>query len=98
MNPEPHSSPDQDERIPIHIWTVVIGVVHRRRFLAAFALASAVIGLALAFWLGGPVYEAQSVLLYHPDTDERTNDPSLTVQTQANMVLLESNLEETRRR
>lgn len=98
MNPEPHPNPEQDERLPIHIWTVVIGVLHRRRFLAIFAAASALVGLALALWLGAPVYQAQSVLLYRPDTDERTGDPAATVQTQANMVLLESNLEETRRR
>ena len=98
MNPEQLSSPDQEERIPIHVWTIVVGVLRRRRFLTFFAAASAVIGLVLALWLGAPVYEAQSVVLYHPDPDERTNDPSLTVQTQANMVLLETNLEETRRR
>ena len=98
MHPDPHPNPEQDERLPIHIWTVAIGVLRRRRFLAIFAAASAVVALAAAMWLGSPVYQAQSVLLYRPDTDERTNDPAATVQTQANMVLLESNLEETRRR
>jgi len=98
MQPEPHAGRDQDERIPIHIWTIVVGVLRRRRFLAIFAAASILVALALALWLGAPVYEAESVLLYHPDFDERSNDPALTVQTQANMVLLETNLEETRRR
>jgi uncharacterized protein involved in exopolysaccharide biosynthesis len=98
MHPEPFPSPEPEERVPFHIRTIVIGVLRKRRFLAIFALTSVVVAFALALWLGGPVYEAQSVLLYHPDTDERTNDPSATVQTQANMVLLESNLEETRRR
>jgi len=76
----------------------VIGVIRRRRFIAGFVLASIVVGLAAALLLGGPVYKAQSVLLYHPDTEGRGNDPALTVQTQANMVLLDTNLEETRRR
>jgi capsular polysaccharide biosynthesis protein len=98
MHPEPHAGPDQDERIPIHIWTIVIGVIRRRRFFAIFALVSVILALALAVSLGAPIYQAQSVILYHPDSDDRSNDPAITVQTQANMVLLESNLEETRRR
>ena len=91
-------SADQEERLPIHPWTILIGVLRRRRFLLIFTLASAVAGLAVALSFGGPVYQAQSVLLYHPEAEGRTGDPSLTVQTQANMVLLDSNLEETRRR
>jgi polysaccharide biosynthesis transport protein len=89
---------EQEERLPIHPWTILIGVLRRRRFLLYFALASAVVGLTLALLLGGPVYQAQSALMYHPEADGRSNDPTLTVQTQANMVLLDSNLEETRRR
>ena len=93
-----YSSADQEERLPIHPWTILVGVLRQRRLILAFAVASAVVGLAVALLFGGPVYQAQSVLLYRPDTDGRANDPALTTQTQANMVLLDSNLEETRRR
>src|ERR1019366_2702099 len=92
------SSADQEERLPVHPWTILVGVLRRRRFLLSFALASAVAGLAIALWFGAPVYHAQSVLMYRPETDGRVNDPALTVQSQANMVKLDSNLEETRRR
>ena len=98
MPREPNPNLDRDERLPIHIWTIVIGVARRRWLLAIIAAVSAAIGLAVALWLGAPLYEAESVLLYHPYSDDRTNDPAATVQTQANLVLLESNLEETRRR
>jgi len=94
------SSPvaDHEEGLPFHPRTVLVGVVRRRRFIIAFALGSAMVGLLLALIFGRHLYQAQSVLLYRPDLDGRSNDPSLTVQTQANIVLLDSNLEETRRR
>jgi len=94
------SSPvaDHEEGLPFHPRTVLVGVVRRRRFIIAFALGSAMVGLLLALIFGRHLYQAQSVLLYRPDLDGRGNDPSLTVQTQANIVLLDSNLEETRRR
>jgi uncharacterized protein involved in exopolysaccharide biosynthesis len=92
------TSADQEERLPVHPWTILVGVLRQRRFLFAFALVSAVVGLVVAVLFGGPVYHAQSVLLYNPETDGRVNDPALTVPTQANMVLLDTNLEETRRR
>ena len=87
-----------EERLPFDTRTVLVGVFRRRRFVAAFALGSAVVGLVLALLFGHHLYEAQSVLMYHPDLDGRVNDPAFTVQTQANVVLLDSNLEETRRR
>lgn len=89
---------DQEERFPVHPWTILVGVLRCRRILILSTVASAVVGLAVAILFGGPVYHAQSVLVYHPDTDGHTNDPALTPQTQANMVKLYSNLEETRRR
>src|SRR5215831_16593501 len=90
--------PDPEERLPIDPWTIAVGVVRRRRFLAIFIAASVVVALAAAFLFGGPVFRAQSVLMYHPDSEGRGNDPTLTIQTQANMVLLDTNLEETRSR
>lgn len=88
----------QDERLPFDVRTVLVGVGRRPRLLVSFALISAVAGALIGYFFGAPQYEAQSVLLYHPDSQGRTNDPALTVQTQTNMVLLDSNLEETRRR
>ena len=91
-------SAEQEERLPVHPWTILVGVLRHRLFLLYFAVASAVAGLAVALLFGGPIYQAQSVLMYHPETDGRSGDPALTVQTQANMVKLDSNVEETRRR
>jgi succinoglycan biosynthesis transport protein ExoP len=91
-------SADQEERLPVHPWTILVGVLRRRRLLLSFAAASVLAGLVVALLFGGHVYQAQSVLLYRPETDGRSNDPALTVQTQAHMVLLDSNLEKTRQR
>jgi len=89
---------DPEERLPFDLRTMLVSIVRQRRFIAGAILVSALVALAVALWLGAPVYQAQSVLLYHPDTEGRNNDPALSVQTQSNMVLLDTNLEETRRK
>jgi uncharacterized protein involved in exopolysaccharide biosynthesis len=89
---------DPQEGLPFDVHTLMVGVLQRRRFLIFSVAASVILGVVLAYLFGGPFYEAQSVLIYHPDSEGRANDPALTVQTQADMVLLESNLEEMRKR
>ena len=88
----------EQDRLPFDVPTVLVSVALQPRLLASFALLSAIAGVVVAFLFGTPLYQAQSVLLYHPDSQGRTNDPALTVQTQTNMVLLDSNIEETRHR
>jgi uncharacterized protein involved in exopolysaccharide biosynthesis/Mrp family chromosome partitioning ATPase len=95
--PRPTSTEDQ-EKLPFDPRTILTGLLMRWRILAAFAAAAGILGIAGAMLLGHKTYQAQTVLLYRPDADNRMGDPTATVQTQVNMVKLQSNLEEVRRR
>jgi uncharacterized protein involved in exopolysaccharide biosynthesis/Mrp family chromosome partitioning ATPase len=92
-------------KLPVHLRTLFIGVRSRRRLLGAFAVGSLFLGLAGARLFGKKSFEARTVLLYRqlpsgstlPAGEVDENDtPSL--MTQMDMVKIDTNLEEVRRR
>jgi Mrp family chromosome partitioning ATPase len=87
------------EKLPFDIKTILIGLWRRKFLLVGICVASIPLGILGGLQFGNRVYEAETVLLYKPEadlTDPNSQSPSLL--TQMNMVKIQTNLEEARRR
>lgn len=88
------------ERLPVDLGTLARGVWKCRWLLLLWALVSAALGVGLALSTAPQFWNAESVLLYQPPSDELMagmyRPPS--IQTQLNMVKVKPNLAETRMR
>jgi uncharacterized protein involved in exopolysaccharide biosynthesis len=96
---------ERPAKIPLHLKSLLIGVRSRHRLLATFAVGSLLLGLVGAEVLGKKSYEARTVLLYRPPPTGSTlpagevdENDTPTLLTQMDMVKIDSNLEEVRRR
>lgn len=107
-NPTMNNAPDSGEapvKLPVHLKTLLIGVHSRRRLLATFAITAILLGLAGAKLIGKKSFEARTVLLYRPPPTGSTlpagevdENDTPTLLTQMDMVKIDTNLEEVRRR
>ncbi len=91
MEPQPISS--AEERLPFDPRTLLLGLWRRWPTLAAFVFVACALGVACGVTLGSRTYEAETVLLYRP-----TEGLSPSLLTQMNMVKIQPNLSEVRRR
>jgi len=83
-------------RLPVHLPTVARNLWRRRAVPIAFAGAGVVAAVVIALAFGGRHYRAETVLLYRPTLVGLQDAPS--VQTQQQLVKVQTTLDETRRR
>lgn len=101
MAPNPsRQDSGEDEGLPLDLRTLLLGLWRRRRLAAGLVLLSAILGVAVALVLGERVWTAETVLLHQPRHLDLGEDGyrSLSLQTQADMVKVQTNLSEVRRR
>jgi Mrp family chromosome partitioning ATPase/capsular polysaccharide biosynthesis protein len=93
--------PEPDAPLPVDLRTILVGLRPRYRWFLFVAAAALAVGLIGGLTVGERQYGADTVLLYRPirggGEDAGTAD-SLPLLTQANLVKIRSNLEETRKR
>ncbi len=95
-NPE---SAEGGASLPIDARTLLVGLYRRRKLLILTLVVAPLLGALAGLVLGKRTYQAETVMLFQPSLWARGGTgeaPSL--RTAINMVKLESNLEETRRR
>ena len=97
----PAPPPETETPLPLDLRTVLLSLRGRYRWFFVVAAAALVVGLVGGLTVGEREYGADTVLLYRPirssGEDAGTAD-SLPLMTQANLVKIRSNLEETRKR
>lgn len=87
--------------LPFDLRTLLLGVLRRWPIVAACGLIFLVLGVGGALILGSRLYEAETVLLYKPTvvgTPQEGDYVPPPLPTQLNLVKIQSNLEEVRRR
>ena len=93
--------PEPEAPLPFDLRTILIGLRPRYRWALMVAGAALVVGLIGGLTVGEREYGADTVLLYRPirgGGEEAGTADSLPLLTQANLVKIRSNLEETRKR
>ncbi len=100
-----HTATELEEKLPFHLKTLATGIRLRSRSMVAFAVGSLLLGLIVAIVLGRNVYQARTVLLYRPPPAANSlpagevDDGSVpSLYTLMDMVKVDTNLEEVRRR
>ncbi|OGG44592.1 MAG: hypothetical protein A3F84_05535 [Candidatus Handelsmanbacteria bacterium RIFCSPLOWO2_12_FULL_64_10] len=90
---EPQLISSAEERLPFDPRTLLLGLWRRWPTLAAFVFVSCLLGVVCGVTLGSRTYESETVLLHRP-----TEGLSPSLLTQMNMVKIQPNLSEVRRR
>ena len=78
---------DRKDTIPFDIRTIIFGVIRRWRYILFVILLFACLGIAGGLFLGDKVYEAQTVLLYKPESDLPQNEIELSSVLEGNTTL-----------
>ncbi|HEX9166534.1 MAG TPA: hypothetical protein VF862_11550 [Gemmatimonadales bacterium] len=97
----PTLPPPDEAPLPFDLRTIGIAMRARGRALAVVLLAALAIGVTGGLTVGKREYAADTVLLHRPiraGGQETGTADSLPLQTQANLVKVRANLEETRKR
>ena len=88
--------PAEGGGVPVHFPTILLGLWRRRALPIVLTAAAAVVGVVVALGFGERQYAAETVLMYSPTV--ASGDTAASPQTILNLVKVQSNLEETRRR
>lgn len=87
MNQTNFSKNDRRDSIPFDIRTLALGVLKRWRFIITTIFLFCCLGIAGGLTLGDKVYEAQTVLLYKPESDLPQNEVELSSALEGNTTL-----------
>jgi Mrp family chromosome partitioning ATPase len=86
-----------EEGMPFELRTLLLGLWRRKLLLILFFLVSCVLGAVCGIKFGTQVWEAETTLLYKQEEEIKTNQ-TYPLFTRLNMVKVQPNLEETRKR
>ena len=83
--------------LPFDLLTILVGLWQRKLWIVAGALISLAAGFGAGRLLGSREYQAETILLYKPAA-ARAGEAAPSLSTQVNMVKIQENIEEVRKR
>ena len=87
MNQSSHISPNRIDTIPFDLRTIMFGIAKRWRYILSTIILFCGLGVTGGFLLGDKVYEAQTALLYKPESDLPQNEIELSSVLEGNTTL-----------